>query len=341
MRHESPERPALHPTYGLAVLADLLRELGVDPVPLLEAEGVDPLRLRDSQARVEPAVELAVIRRAIAAAGIPGLGLRAGQRHHFGLFGTWGLALASSPDLAGAIRVGLRYIGLVHTFLSWRFVEDESLPRLEASEVRPLGPLRRFVMERDMAAAVTLLGDFTGDRRALSGASFPYPAPAWADAYHDVFGPAVVFGAPRAVLRINPDRLRRPLPQANPMTARLAEEQCRLLLSGRSAPASAAERLRRALLARPGVFPALPDAAAACGLSVRTLRRHLAAEGTSYRDELDRIRRELATRYLADTGLSLTETADRLGYRDAAAFSHAFRRWFGESPGRWRRRQRT
>ena len=38
------------------------------------------------------------------------------------------------------------------------------------------------------------------------------------------------------------------------------------------------------LLARPGVFPALPEAAAACGLSERTLRRHLAAEGTSYRD---------------------------------------------------------
>lgn len=341
MQQASGEHPTLHPTYGLAVLAELLTELGVDPGPLLEAEGVDPLRLRDAQGRVRPAVELAIIRRAIAAAGVPELGLRAGQRHHFGLFGMWGLALASSPDLADAIRVGLRYIGLVHTFLAWRFVEDDQSPRLEASERQPLGPLRRFVIERDTAAAVTLLGDFAGDRLALIGASFPYPAPAWADAYRGVFGPAVVFGAPRAILRIDPARLRRPLPQANPMTARLAEEQCRLLLSGRSAAASVAERLRRTLLARPGVFPALPEAAAACGLSVRTLRRHLAAEGTSYRAELDRLRRELASRYLADTRLSVTETADRLGYRDAAAFSHAFRRWFGESPGRWRRRRRT
>jgi AraC-like DNA-binding protein len=331
----------LHPVYGLAVLSELLSELGVNPSPMLEAEGVNPVGLREARNRVAPAVELAVIRRAVKAAGVPDLGLRAGRRHHFGLFGMWGLALVSSPDLASAIRVGLQYIGLVHTFLSWRFVEDASDPRLEAAETLPLGRLQRFVMERDMAAATTLLCDFTGDRLALIEARFPYPAPAWAAAYRDVFGPGVIFGARRAALRIDPARLRQPLPQANPLAARLAEEQCRLLLKGVPRRASVSDRLRRVLLERPGVFPPLPQAAAACGLSERTLRRRLAAEGTSFRAEVDQLRRELAARYLTDTGLSVSETANRLGYRDVAAFGHAFQRWFGDSPGRWRRRRRT
>ncbi len=330
-----------HPTIGLAVLAEMLAELRLDPAPLLLAEGVDPLRLRGSGLRIDPATELAVIRRAVDAAGVPDLGLRAGRRHHYGLFGIWGLALASSPDLASAIRVGLRYVGLVHTFLDWRFVARGESPRLEATETRPLGRLRRFVIERDMAGCVTLLEDLVGDRLALAGASFPYPAPAWADAYRETFGRAVRFDARRAVLLLDPAELHRPLALANPVTARLAEEQCRELLAGQRIVASTTERLRRVLLARPGSFPTLPDAAAACGVSTRTLRRRLTAEGTSYRAELEGLRRELAARYLADAGLSVTETAARLGYRDVAAFGHAFRRWYGESPGRWRRAERT
>ena len=85
----------------------------------------------------------------------------------------------------------------------------------------------------------------------------------------------------------------------------------------------------------------MPAAAAAMGLSTRTLRRRLANEGTSYRVELEGLRRELAARYLADTGLSVSETAARLGYADVAAFGHAFRRWYGQSPGRWQRGHRT
>ena len=57
--------------------------------------------------------------------------------------------------------------------------------------------------------------------------------------------------------------------------------------------------------------------------------------------ELEGLRRELAARYLADTRLSVSETAARLGYADVAAFGHAFRRWYGQSPGRWQRSHRT
>jgi AraC-like DNA-binding protein len=341
MSDKGDEQARRHPAIGLVVLGELLSERGVDPLPLMKAEGVELPLLRGTDARVDPAVELAVVRRALAASDLPELGLHAGRRHHFGRFGIWGLALASSPDLAGAIRVGLRYIGLVHTFLRWRFIEDDPEPRLQATESQPLGPVRRFVIERDTAACVTLLEDLTGARLALTAAHFPYPAPPWADAYADVFGPVVRFDAPRVILKMDAGQLGRPLALSNPLAARLAEEQCRELLAGRRTAASTTDRLRETLLARPGVFPALPAAAAALGLSTRTLRRRLAAEGTSFRAELEGLRRELAARYLGDAALSVTETAARLGYRDVAAFAHAFRRWFGESPGRWRRMRRT
>lgn len=338
---EQPPSHRIHPLIGVAVLADLLAERGIDPAPMLIDEGIDPLRLHDADGRIEAAAELRLIKRAVARAGVDDLGLRAGGRHHFSLFGMWGLAIASSPDLASAIRIGLRHIGMVHTFLGWRFIDDPERPRLEAKETLALGSARAYVIERDMAGCMTLLQDLTGNRLAVTGARFPYPEPHWRDSYGTAFGPRVAFGGSHAVLGLDPDWLERPLPRANPMAARLAEEQCLQYGEKTAPPSVTAERLRRALLAVPGQLPDLATAAAACGCSPRTMRRRLAREGTSYRRELDRLRQELANRYLADTSLSVTEIAARLGYQDIAAFGHAFRRWTGTSPSRWRRARRA
>lgn len=250
--------------------------------------------------------------------------------------------MASSHTLEQAIRVGLRYIDLTHTFLHWTYVADPSAPRLEVVETRQLGTARRFVIERDMSACITLLQDLTGTRKALHMARFPYPPPGCVDSYDAVFGGQVEFDTLRATLLIDPTMLTASLPHANAMAAHLAEEQCRRLLEGHDAGRGLTGRVRRLLLAEPGQLPALPRTASACGMSVRTLRRRLAAEGTSYRKVLEGVRRDLALRYLESTSLSLGEISSRLGYGDAAAFCHAFRRWTGHSPGTWRREsQRT
>jgi AraC-like DNA-binding protein len=51
---------------------------------------------------------------------------------------------------------------------------------------------------------------------------------------------------------------------------------------------------------------------------------------------LTRWRMCLATKLLAETELSLEEVATRVGYETAAAFSKAFRRSYGDAPGRFR-----
>jgi AraC-like DNA-binding protein len=79
------------------------------------------------------------------------------------------------------------------------------------------------------------------------------------------------------------------------------------------------------------------EIASQLGMSVRSLRRHLADEGTSFGEILDRVRQRLARRYLEDERISLQQAAWLLGYSEIGAFSHAFKRWTGNSPGRARR----
>lgn len=73
------------------------------------------------------------------------------------------------------------------------------------------------------------------------------------------------------------------------------------------------------------------------GYSRQTLYRRLKAEGVTFEEVLDGLRRRVALRLLCDDGLSVKEAAWRLGFSDPAAFSRAFKRWTGAAPTAARR----
>src|SRR5207247_368016 len=74
------------------------------------------------------------------------------------------------------------------------------------------------------------------------------------------------------------------------------------------------------------------------GLSRQSLFRKLKAEGVTFEQVLDGLRHTLALRYLNGEGLSVKETAFRLGFSEPASFSRAFKRWTGTSPAMVRRK---
>jgi AraC-like DNA-binding protein len=84
----------------------------------------------------------------------------------------------------------------------------------------------------------------------------------------------------------------------------------------------------------------LPDvgrSAGLAGMSVRTLQRRLADEGTSYSRLVDEERFGMAVRKVVAPGTKLIEIALDLGYSDPAHFTRAFRRWAGVAPREFRR----
>jgi AraC-like DNA-binding protein len=322
-----------HPAIGVVLLSQLVRDLGHDPAPMLAAEGLEKL---SPTATVEASRELGFIRRVLAEVDEPELGILAGRRHHFSVFGMWGLAMISSTTLRGAIRVGLRFIDLTHTFLNWQFVRETGAPRLKLDEPFSLGDARLFVIERDLAAAATMAEDLLGHREVLEAISLPYPAPGHAARYGELFGCRIEFEAPRTELVIKADLLDARPVQANPAAASMAEAQCRELVARLKGSGTATTAVPNEILKVPGEFPGLSRVAERLALSERGLRRRLTAENTSFRRILEEVRETLARAYLRDTRLQVEEIAERLGYSDAANFSHAFRRWTGSAPGRYR-----
>lgn len=76
----------------------------------------------------------------------------------------------------------------------------------------------------------------------------------------------------------------------------------------------------------------IEDVASACGISARTLQRHLARERVSYSALVDTVRLRIALRRLAQPEARMIDISTELGYRDPGSFSRAFRRWTGRSP---------
>lgn len=93
--------------------------------------------------------------------------------------------------------------------------------------------------------------------------------------------------------------------------------------------------LRRAL--RDGArLPELAEVSARLAVSPATLRRRLHAEGTSFQELKDTVRRDTALAALAEGRERIAELAARLGFSEDTAFHRAFRRWTGATPGAYR-----
>ena len=75
------------------------------------------------------------------------------------------------------------------------------------------------------------------------------------------------------------------------------------------------------------------DVASRLHMSERTLRRRLRDSGLSFSDLVKRVRRNLADEWLQHGEFTVKHISYLLGYSDAAAFSRAYKRWTGRTPG--------
>ena len=79
---------------------------------------------------------------------------------------------------------------------------------------------------------------------------------------------------------------------------------------------------------------------AAVGVSVRTVERDLAAQGTSFADELATARLDAALVRLAGPA-HISDIAFALGFNDLSAFNRRFKARFGHTPHEERAMRRT
>jgi AraC-like DNA-binding protein len=124
-----------------------------------------------------------------------------------------------------------------------------------------------------------------------------------------------------------------PLPNPNPRLAAALSEHADRLLGELVTTEQVTRRVRQEIAVQlPAGVASIDDVADKLKMSARTLRRRLLDEGTTFSDQLDHVRRELALESVERGERSLTEITFLLGFANLAAFNRAFRRWTGRSP---------
>lgn len=325
-------------TTYVRLLHEFLARRGLDAAAVLGEAA--PAEDASGLARYPVARWAALLARADRALAQPALGLAVGALiapAHLGLLGYLTLCCANLGEALARLR---DYERLVYDVNAVRLTADATAVTLEWGE--EMGRPGQLVDECALAALVAYARDITA-RPALAPLEvrFINPEPPSREPYERYFGCPVGFGAATTVVRLPIAQLALGLRQPDAALRSLLDAQARERLA-RLPPRDAFEAGLRTVIAGQlaGGEASLAASAERLHCSARTLQRRLAAAGTTFQAVLDRTREQLVDSYLADPRLKLAEIALLLGYADQAAFTRAFQRWKGCTPGQFRRGQR-
>lgn len=347
MQFEQPEKPAASlqsalrhqdvPGGMVAILLDYVAELGVSPAAALRGTDISTGVLSAPGAAVFHDDFVALLHNCVRLSNQPALVLRYGQRVTLTALGVLGYALLCCSDLRQLLDLLSRYHRLISPNCDIHVAtEDEYVVMSVRGGMLGL-TIEPADCELFFAAANACLHQLFAEAQFNVKARLAYPAPAYAAVYHELFGDDVLFNCDENRLLISSELLSKRLQLGNPAMLRLYQHQCDGLLAQMDQSAEYTRRVKQLLLDSPGQFPGIDRVASQLNLGVRTLRRRLEAEGTSYKSLVQQLRCELAESYLGASPLSIFEIADMLGYQDVSNFRRAFVSWKGVSPAQYRR----
>ncbi len=168
------------------------------------------------------------------------------------------------------------------------------------------------------------------------GFDFSYPCPPQADEYHRVFPGVVRFDQPWSTIWFDRSTLQIPMRRDEQALQTFLSQSPRNVIVPQHNTDTTSERIRSYLQQVRPLWPNLVTTANALNISISTLQRHLAHEGSSFQNVKEQLRRDHAIMRLNTSNISLAELATELGFSDQAVFQRAFKTWTGSTPRTYR-----
>lgn len=317
----------------LIPLPGLLAELGLNPVEFLNkfglfADDISPGRFLPFQ------TVLRILEEAADLSGREDFGLLIGLRHSLDVLGP------IAPVMRSAATLGEALIDL--TILQVRNTSGASIYLHRQKDQFFLGygvytpglPASPILHDLVLAVGCRMISELTRGavhpREYLSMRRTPDEPGKWG-----MLGATIRFEAVETGFYLSPADLAFPLATANLTTH---DQTFHLLLSQPSlVPDDWTQRARKVLR---GLLlegrSRMEDTARVLGVEVRTLRRALDREGTTFEQVRDDVRLAIAHDLLSMSSLSIGDLALTLDFSTPSAFIRAFRRLTGKTPAAWR-----
>lgn len=325
---------------GIARLAYArVRAAGIELEPLLKKAGLTDQQIEDRHARLNVQDQIRFLNLAADALRDEFLGFHLAQDFELGEVGLLYYVLASSALLSDALRRVERYSVITNEGISVKYREGADI----AIVIDYVGVPRhsdRHQIEFWITTLIRICRHLTNHRLLPIRVKVRHRRNGDPSEFDRFLGRRAMFGADVDEVVFSEAAKRMPVTSADPHLNELLTAYCEEALSRR--------RTKRGMLqshVENVIVPLLPHGEArvdkvarTLGMSQRTLARRLSSEGLTFAGILDRLRSDLATRYLSDADLSISQVAWLLGYREVSAFTHAFKRRTGMTPREMRSR---
>jgi AraC-like DNA-binding protein len=309
---------------------------GVSVDFLLRKAGLSTEQIADPDARLEVRLHIKFLNLVAEALNDDLVGFHLAQNFDLRTVGLLHFVFSSSATLSEAMQRAARYSSIVNEGITLTHREGKKIC-LVFEYVGVSRHLDRHQMDFWMAALLRGCRQLTNRNLTPDRVSFVHRGSAVSE-LRSFYACELSFGAEvdetAFALSLRDTPIVSAEPHLNKLLIKYCEEALAHRKTNRSSFGISVENAIAVLL--PHGQAQMSVIARKLGISARTLARRLASEGLTFAGVLHALRRDLAKRHLADRELSISKVAWLVGYSDVSAFSGAFKRWTGMSPGKVR-----
>lgn len=340
IRNTYNEQSSVLPAYFPGVLFRLLRAEGFTQSQLLRDSDLTAENLQDDNFRFTFIQHKRFILNALALTQDEDLGVKLGSNLNVTSLGILGYAAMSCDNLEAALTTLSRYFPIRAPLLKLTLIPAAEQPQqqekyaiLEIEETLDVGEIRYFMLSAALSGAARLLEIYTQAKPQVLSAELSCSAP---DTKAQRFSFNVLYNAEKTRIFFPQKLLAQKLALADPQTEQSTKEMCEKLLQQNNPVTGIVYQLHRYIESCNSGLPTLEQTAKHFCVSSRTLRRELKQADTSFRQQLNLIKRDIAITDLLKSNKPIYQIALDIGYTDLPNFGRAFKSWTGKTPSDYR-----
>jgi AraC-like DNA-binding protein len=313
----------------------LLESYQIDPVPVFQNARIDPELINDVTARISHSTMEKLWFEVARVVDDPCFGVTLGKFWHPSYMHALGYSWLASSTLRTALSRFVRFSHIVNQATVIELTDKDELLFVDWSNPSP-GKDEGWRADAVLSVLLSMCRANYGENLDPVSVNFKHSNPVRTGDYFAYFRCPIEFDSDHDSLVLAKNVVDQKLPGSNPLIAQISDNEMVKYL----AKLNNDDIVQRA---KAVIIEMLPDgrtsdtyAAKSLNMSIRTLQRRLAETGTTYRKLLTEVRMELASKYIQNQQLTLTELSYQLGYSEVSAFSRAFKTWTGQSPKSFR-----
>jgi AraC-like DNA-binding protein len=322
--------------FARAVLKNAV-SCGLDPVSLLRRNRISPRLLLEDNARIsiERYANLQVS--TMLAMEDEALGY-ASQRMPIGCWSMMCHAVIGSETLGQALSRYCRFYQLFEFGMHPHLEEEDDTAHIRLRAIDQDREFHPYLKEMVLFNVHRFASWLVQEHLPIQLVELDYPPTAQLGDYRHMFlANPVEFERPVTQMHLSRNLLDKRVTQNEASLRHFLRHPVLHLLTQGYASNSWTSRVRDIVRRNMADMPELNEVAATLEIHPQTLRRRLSAEGGTFKEIKNQVRRDTALHFLGKQGLSIEEIAHRAGFSESSAFIRAFKGWTGVTPYTYRK----